>query len=215
MIKPYSLEWHLQFRNPEMPDTDRRLAHWLKQLDVTDTDGLFRAAKEIMDNLPRLHEQSLDTLIRLATEKAHAAGMRIELIAHGPEETPEPTDRLTAIEARLAALSKTVNEHDELWRVRNDEMLSVAERWEKINAMLESSPAPAQPRTHPVVEWMDGRSFSDAIVNGLKIGTAYVDGTFVCCGTETQMKGGNIESAKSALESKFREWWDELYPQQS
>lgn len=186
MIKPYSLEWHLQFRNPEMPDTDRRLAHWLKQLDVTDTDGLFRAAKEIMDNLPRLHEQSLDTLIRLATEKAHAAGMRIELIAHGPEETPEPTDRLTAIESLLASLEST-----------------------------KVTPAPEQSRTYPAVEWMDGMSFSDAIVNGLKIGTAYLDGTFVCFGAETQMKDGNIESAKHALESKFREWWDELHPQQS
>ena len=64
-------------------------------------------AKQLMDNLPRLHEQSLDTLIRLATEKAHAMGMCIELVAHGQDETPEPTDRLTAIEARLAALEST------------------------------------------------------------------------------------------------------------
>ena len=49
-------------------------------------------------------ELTLDTLIRLATEKAHAMGMRIELMAHRPDETPEPTDSLAAIEARLDAL---------------------------------------------------------------------------------------------------------------
>ena len=35
-------------------------------------------------------ELALDTLIRLATEKAHAMGMRIDLVAHAPDETPEP-----------------------------------------------------------------------------------------------------------------------------
>lgn len=215
MIEPYSLEWHLQLRDPELPDTDRRLAHWLKQLDVTDTDGLFRAAKEILDNLPRLHEQSLDTLIRLATEKAHAAGMRIELIAHGPEETPEPADRLTAIEARLAALAKTVNEHDELWRVRNDEMLRVAERWEKINVMLESSPAPAQTRTYPVVEWAkDGNQYT-AYVNGIGFGEAWEDGECRMNSDLVSSQQGSVKSAQAYIESRFRRWWDELHPQQS
>ena len=66
-------------------------------------------------------------------------------------------------------------------------------------------------RTYPVVQWFDGRTFSDGIVNGLKIGTAYLDGTFACFNTENHVINGNLESAKSALESKFHRWWDELH----
>lgn len=176
-------------------------------------------ARQILDNLPRLHEQSLDTLIRLATEKAHAAGMRIELIAHGPEETPEPTDRLTAIEAELAKMR-------ELWR-----LVASAGHTEWRGRILatygvpqstpghEAAPAPAQTRTYPELKWLEYmKKYSDCVVDEDTIGTVWRTGEWRLRNADFSYTRGcekDYESAKAALESKFRQQWDELHPQQS
>lgn len=143
---------------------------------------------------------TLAELMNLAIERAKADGMRLTIVVDPIQPAaPQPIEWTNKLWT-LDEWSGFVNKYFEFIESRLAALEST-----------QSTPAPAQTRTHPAVEWDDFIIGQTALVGGQQIGTAYTNGTVVFFGTKTEMKDGNVESAKAALESKFRRWWDELH----
>lgn len=174
---------------------------------------------------------TLAELMNLAVERAEVDGMRLTLVVDPIQPAaPQPiernnkpwtldqwsgfvNERFEVIESRLAAL-----ESDNQCMVRiptSNVRLSVVD-FEKAakgkhGFTKHKDSAPAQTRRYPVVEWAQKADRQLACINGIQVGEVWDDGSWRLGIEYPFSENGNVESAKAALESKFRRWWDELH----